>query len=86
MRNVLDADLMEEASDHLTWLRKRFPQIPGEQLHHFIYRNDPFWIRLVSDERLISAAASVMPHFKPDDDAGVALFSSHYFCKDPGSN
>ena len=39
-------------------------------------RNDPFWVRLASDSRLLDLAQRFLG---PD----LALFSSHYFCKMP---
>ena len=44
-------------------------------------KNDPFWIRLASDERLLDLAEA----FAPFINGSIALFSSHYFCKMPGT-
>ena len=57
---------------------QQFPTIPPEHLHHTLMRNDPFWVRVLSDPRLANAAREAAPHFLKD---GAALFSSHYFCK-----
>lgn len=57
---------------------QQFPTIPPEHLHHTLMRNDPFWVRVLTDPRLANAAREAAPHFLKD---GVALFSSHYFCK-----
>jgi len=43
-------------------------------------RNDPFWVRVVSDSRLLDIASTFLRG--PD---GIALFSSHYFCKAAGT-
>jgi len=65
----------------LEHLMQKFPGIPTEHLHHVIYRNDPFWIRLVSDPRLLDCAAAHADYLSE----GIALFSSNYFCKPPRS-
>ena len=68
---------------HVSHLQRKFPSIPTEHLHHLIYRNDPFWVRLVTDKRLLNLAKSIAPFLSSAD--GVALFSSHYFHKKPRS-
>jgi ectoine hydroxylase-related dioxygenase (phytanoyl-CoA dioxygenase family) len=76
-REVLDADLIREASDHVEWLMRRHPDHRPELLHHYLMTNDPFWVRLISDDRLLDIAELfVGPH--------IALFASHYLCKMPG--
>jgi phytanoyl-CoA hydroxylase len=80
LRNVIDDHLVKECQEHVDFLQKKYPTIPGEHLHHPIMRNDPFWVRVVSDQRLLDLAALFgTPFIKPHE--GVALFSSHYFCK-----
>ncbi|CAF0970821.1 unnamed protein product [Rotaria sp. Silwood1] len=80
LRNVIDARLVEECQKHVEFLQSKFPSIPGEHLHHPIMRNDPFWVRLVSDPRLLDLATIFgSPFIEPN--GGIALFSSHYFCK-----
>lgn len=75
-RNVLDADLIAEARDHVEWLMRKNPHLRPEQFHHPLMRNDPFWVRLISDDRLLDVAEQFIgPH--------IALFSSHYICKPP---
>lgn len=75
--DVLDEDLVREVSDHVDWLLARNPGIRGEQLHHNLMTKDPFWVRLVSDDRLLDIAEEYMgPH--------IALFASHYISKPPG--
>jgi hypothetical protein len=77
-RSVLDAELVGEASDHVAWLLDRHPDVPAEQLGHTFMPDDPFWFRLVSDERLVDlAAVFVGPN--------VALYASHYISKPPFS-
>ena len=80
IRDVIDDRLIKECQQHIDFLQKKYPSIPGEHFHHPIMRNDPFWIRLVSDQRLLDLAAIFgTPFIKPEQ--GVALFSSHYFAK-----
>jgi len=75
-RNVLDADLVGEADEHVDWLLRKHPHLRPEQLGHELARDDPFWIRLVSDERLLDVAEQFVG---PD----IALFAAHYICKPP---
>ncbi|NQZ68657.1 MAG: phytanoyl-CoA dioxygenase family protein, partial [Lentisphaeria bacterium] len=72
--DVLDADLIAEASDHVTWLAKKNPDKRPEQLGHTLMTHDPFWVRLVSDDRLLDIAEMFIG---PD----IALFASHYISK-----
>ncbi|MFM7321155.1 MAG: phytanoyl-CoA dioxygenase family protein [Armatimonadota bacterium] len=76
-RNVLDADLVAEASAHVDWLAARHPDLRPENYHHRLMRTDPFWLRLVSDPRLLDIAQQ---YIGPD----IALFASHYICKPAG--
>jgi len=75
-RNVIDADLIAEASAHVDWLAQRHPDVRTEQLGHTFLPDDPFWIRVVSDDRLLDIAEIFVG---PD----VALFASHYISKPP---
>ena len=75
-RNVLDSDLIKEASDHVDWLLQKHPELRGEQLHHNLMTHDPFWVRLISDPRLLDIAQQFIG---PD----IALFASHYISKPP---
>jgi len=77
-RKVLDAGLTAQASEHVAWLQQRHPELRGEDLGHELVAGDPFWIRLVSDDRLLDIAAQFVG---PD----IALFASHYICKPPYS-
>jgi hypothetical protein len=80
LRNVIDEKLVKELQQHVSFLQKKYPKIPGEHFHHQIMRNDPFWVRVVTDQRLLDLAAVFGASFiNPNE--GVALFSSHYFCK-----
>ncbi len=73
-QNVLDAQLIEEAGRHVEWLQEKNPDLRPEQLGHTLVSNDPFWIRLISDERLLDIAEQFIG---PD----IALFASHYISK-----
>lgn len=75
-RNVLDADLVAEASAHVDWLMERNPDINPEHLDHDLMGKDAFWLRLVSDPRLLDIAEQFIG---PD----IALYASHYISKRP---
>lgn len=77
-RNAIDSALVAEASAHVAWLQERHPDLRGEQLTHELVATDPFWVRLVSDERLLDIAELFVG---PD----IALFASHYISKPPFS-
>jgi len=73
-RNVLDSDLIEEVRSHVEWLTKKYPSLRPEHLHHPLIRDDAFWVRLVSDSRLLNIAELFIG---PD----IVSFTSHYICK-----
>lgn len=77
-RDVLDGDLLQEMNAHVEWLQRRHPDVRPEQLGHVYMRDDPFWVRLVGDDRLVDIAELFVG---PD----VALFASHYISKPPYS-
>jgi hypothetical protein len=52
--------------------------MPNEHLHRPIMCNDPFWVRLVSDQRLLDLTTIFGTLFIKSDE-GIVLFSSHYF-------
>ena len=73
---VLDDDLIQETREHVAWLQKKNPELRPENLGHFLMTYDPFWVRLISDDRLLDIAEQFIgPH--------IALFASHYICKPP---
>lgn len=76
IRNVLDANLIEEARSHVEWLTRRYPDLRPEHFHHPLIRNDAFWVRLVTDPRLVDIAEYFLG---PD----LACFTAHYVCKPP---
>lgn len=75
-KQVLDPELIQEARNHVDWLLQKNPHTRPEQLHHFLMQGDPFWVRLVSDDRLLDIAEKFIG---PD----IALFASHYIAKAP---
>jgi ectoine hydroxylase-related dioxygenase (phytanoyl-CoA dioxygenase family) len=74
--DVLDADLIREASDHVDWLLAKNPELRPEHLHHSLMTHDPFWVRLVGDDRLLDIAEQFIG-------PNIALFASHYISKPP---
>ena len=76
-RGVLDPALVSEASGHVEWLQPRNPEVRPENLDHQLLGKDPFWLRLVSDARLLDIAELFIGR-------NIALFASHYICKPPG--
>jgi phytanoyl-CoA hydroxylase len=76
-REVLDAGLIQEASQHVEWLMERHPDHQPELLHHYLMTKDPFWVRLISDDRLLDVAELFVG-------PNIGLFASHYLCKLPG--
>jgi ectoine hydroxylase-related dioxygenase (phytanoyl-CoA dioxygenase family) len=75
-RDVIDRDLISEASDHINWLLKNNPERSPENLTQELITDDPFWVRLVSDDRLLDIAELFVG---PD----LGLFASHYLVKPP---
>jgi phytanoyl-CoA hydroxylase len=76
VREAIDQDLVREAQAHVRWLTEKHPDTRPEQFHAELAREDPFWVRLVSDPRLLDIAE----HFVGPD---IALFATHYICKPP---
>jgi ectoine hydroxylase-related dioxygenase (phytanoyl-CoA dioxygenase family) len=73
-RDVIDAELIKEVNGHVEWLQARHPEVRPEQLGHVYLKDDPFWVRLISDPRLLRIAEQFVG---PD----LALFASHYISK-----
>ncbi len=76
--DAADAQLIAEAGAHVSRLQGRYPDRRGEDLSHELVAKDPFWVRLISDSRLLDIAELFVG---PD----IALFASHYICKPPFS-
>lgn len=75
-KEVLDRELIQDARNHVDWLLHKNPDTRPEQLHHFLMQDDPFWVRLVSDDRLLDIAEKFIG-------PNIALFASHYIAKAP---
>lgn len=76
LRDCVGADLVADARDHVEWLAKAHPERRPEQLTNELVADDPFWVRLVGDQRLLDLAEVFVG---PD----IALFASHYISKPP---
>ena len=76
-RDVVGPDLVAEASRHVGWLMEQNPNVRPERLGNRFVGSDPFWLRLVSDPRLLDIAEQFVG---PD----IALFASHYISKPAG--
>lgn len=76
IRNVIDKDLIAETDEHVKWLTKKYPDLRPEHFHHPLMRDDAFWVRLVTDDRLLEIVELVLG---PD----IACFTAHYICKPP---
>jgi hypothetical protein len=77
-RNAIDPDLVREAREHYEWLLTAHPDVTP---HHVVTHDphtplDPFWLRLISDDRLLDIAELFIG---PD----IALYVSAYFVKEP---
>ncbi len=75
-RGVIDPALVEEARAHIAWLLQRHPGTRPEQLRTNLLNDDPFWLHLVEDRRLLAIAERFIG---PD----IALFGSQYIAKPP---
>ncbi|HZS13343.1 MAG TPA: phytanoyl-CoA dioxygenase family protein [Candidatus Dormibacteraeota bacterium] len=75
--DVLDVELIDEVAAHVDWLTARNPGRRPETLGVDLLADDPFWVRLVGDDRLLDVAAQFIGD-------GIALFASQYVCKPPG--
>jgi len=75
-RHVLDSSCMAAVAEHVDWLTARHPDIRPEHLGHELLADDPFWVDLIADERLLDVAEAFIG---PD----IALFASHYISKPP---
>ncbi|MER7674418.1 phytanoyl-CoA dioxygenase family protein [Kitasatospora sp. NPDC096128] len=76
IRNVIPPALIAEARSHVEWLMARYPDLRPEHLHHPLIRNDAFWVRLITDPRLVDIAEFFLG-------SDLACFTAHYICKPP---
>lgn len=75
-RHVIDLELVEEARAHINWLQEKHPDLRPEHLGNQLMTDDPFWVRLVGDDRLLDVAEQFIG-------PNIALFASHYIAKPP---
>ncbi len=76
IRNVIDQDLLLEADAHVRWLANKYPELRPEHYHHPLMRDDAFWVRIVTDPRLLDIAELLLG-------SNLACFTAHYICKPP---
>jgi len=76
VRDVLEPDFIDELNRHINWLIERNPDLPTETLGHWMVAQDPFWVRFVSDDRLLD----VVEHLVGPD---IAFFAADYIAKRP---
>ena len=76
IRNVLDADLIKELDRHIDRLIARHPELRPERLGHWLLAEDPFWVRFVSDPRLLDIAEIILG-------SNIAFFAADYIAKPP---
>lgn len=76
VRDVLQSGLIREVERHIDWLMDRHPDLPPESLGHWLIADDPFWVRFLSDRRLLDVAEALVG---PD----VGFFAADYICKPP---
>jgi ectoine hydroxylase-related dioxygenase (phytanoyl-CoA dioxygenase family) len=76
VEKAIDDGLVDEARAHVTWLMERNPDVRPEHLGHTLMSDDPFWVRLIGDDRLLDIAAQFIG-------PNIALFASHYIAKPP---
>ncbi len=75
VRDVVDAELLDEMRQHLDWLLARHPEMQNLQIiPPILAASDPFWMRVVSDERLLDIAEQFVGR-------SISLFQSTYFLK-----
>jgi phytanoyl-CoA hydroxylase len=76
--NVIDRDLVGELVAHIEWLQRKYPNVRPEQFggDALDLKHDPFWVRLVSDDRLLDVAEQFVG-------PNIGLFASHYIAKPP---
>jgi hypothetical protein len=74
---VIDEKLIGECRNHINWLMNKYPDLRPEQLGNYLMTDDSFWVRLISDDRLLDIAEIFLG-------GNIALFASHYIAKRPG--
>jgi ectoine hydroxylase-related dioxygenase (phytanoyl-CoA dioxygenase family) len=54
----------------------KFPELRPEEFHHPLVRDDAFWVRLITDDRILDLVEIFLG-------PNLACFTSHYICKPP---
>lgn len=80
VRGALSPDEITELRNHIEHLIVRYPEVPLEHLHHPIQARDAFWTSTATHPAILDAVQAIAPRMFKD---GIALFASHYFCKEP---
>ena len=78
VRKVLDPAFIGELESHIAWLMEKHPDLKPETLGHWLIAEDAFWVRFLSDDRLLDIAEQIVG-------SDIALFAADYICKRPGS-
>ena len=76
IRQVLDGDLVQELDQHVDWLMAKHPELSPEELPSRLIAQDPFWVRFLSDPRLLDVVEALVG-------PNIALFAADYICKPP---
>jgi len=76
VRDVLDTDLVSELDRHIDWLIEHHPDLRPERLGHWLIAEDPFWVRFISDQRLLDVASTLIG-------PNIAFFAADYIAKPP---
>lgn len=76
VRDVLDDTLVAQARDHIEWLKRKYADVKYEDLGTGSVEMDPFWLHLVSDDRLLDIVEQFIG-------PNIALFATHYIAKPP---
>jgi len=76
VHNVLDPEFAQKVARHVDWLMQQNPDVPPELLEHQLMRDDPFWIEIVKNEKLLEVVKQFLGQ-------NIACYASHYVCKMP---
>jgi phytanoyl-CoA hydroxylase len=76
VHDVLDLDFVGELNRHIDWLIDRNPDFPTETLGHWMVAQDPFWVRFISDSRLLDIAEYLVG-------SNIAFFAADYIANKP---
>lgn len=76
-RRVLDAAMLSSINLHLEWLARKQAALENTSLYAAPVKDDPFWARVVGDDRLLDIAEIFIG-------ANIALFGANYVVKRAG--